>query len=410
MLLRVRLARLAIDRRQECRCTVTFESFSFGGGSLFLRPQGAQGWMYGLMEYRIIEPTKGKADMSDRSATVSVVRCDSVPLGLSVGAKLPERIKVLGWGENPNVNGLRVHVGESLVNSMASPMYPWPVVALDFQHNTVPGHKVYLETSEPRKVAGFGRIEVVKGDGVFLTMNRWTPEGLSNALNFDDVSAAPVRNKDGDVIGIHSVGLCRNGAVPGMDFVEVALSVDSAVFAALSVNTKEEISMDFKGLIITALGLSPDIGDEELQKALIAALKPVEKKEPAPGPDALNVELGKKFDQKLADAVTPLTKKVDALSVDNDGLKKELLKRDKQVLVDSAGREGKVCALSVDVLAGMTVDQVKEHCAALSVTVPLDGRNGGANPDSGKKGPSAQQRKVAASLGIDADTTYGKGD
>lgn len=347
---------------------------------------------------------KGKSDMSDKSGSVSVVRCDSVPLGLSAGAKLPERIKVLGWGENPNTNGLRVHVGEALVNSMASPLYPWHVVALDFQHNTVPGHKVYLETSEPRKVAGFGQIEVVEGEGVFLKMTRWTPDGLANALNFDDVSAAPVRNEDGDVIGIHSVGLCRNGAVPGMDFVEVALSVDSAVIAALSVNTNKEIKMDFRGLIITALGKDPEIGDEELKAALIAALKPEEKKEPEVKPDALSVKLGKQFDDKLQSLITPLTAKVDALSADNDGLKKELVKRDKQALVDSAGREGKVVALSADVLDGMTVEQVREHVAALSVTVPLDGRNGGANPDGGVKGPSAQQSDIALKCGVSPES------
>jgi phage I-like protein len=333
---------------------------------------------------------KGNTD-----STFTVVRSDNVPMGLSADGKLPERFKVLNWGENANTNKIKVVVNEALVRSMACPLYPWPVVALDFQHNTVPGHKAYLETSEPRKVAGFGAIEVVEGDGVYMRMQRWTPEGRSNALNFDDVSAAPVRDEAGNVIGIHSVALCRNGAVPGMDFVRVPLAVSESVIAALSVNTNKEKSMDFKALLITTLGLDPEIGDEELKAKVVEALRP--KAAAQPDPDALSAV----FTAKLAEKLGPLAQRVDALSADNAALKKSMAARDKQALIDAAGREGKVAALAADVLDGMTVDQVREHCAALSVSVPMDGRNGGANPGGGAKNISAEQREIAQRCGVD---------
>lgn len=344
---------------------------------------------------------KGKAEMGGKSK-FKLVCCESTPLAMAA-EKLPERFQILKWGENENTNGIRVFVGEALIKNMADPLYPWDVVALDYEHNTVPEHPKYLESQEPRQVAGFGPVEVVRGEGVFMRVGRWTPTGLTEAWNFNDVSAAPVRDENGVVVGVHSVALCRNGAVPEMGFFEAALSVDEhSVFAALSVNTKKEKAMmDFRALLIATLGKDPEIGDEELKAAVIAALKPKEEK--GVDPDALSVAI----DRALAGKVDPLKQKVDALSVLNDGFQKELARRDKQALVDSAGREGKVVGLSADVLAGMTVAQVKEHCAGLSVTVPMDGRNGGADVGGGAKGPTAQQRHVASQIGVDADKVFG---
>lgn len=343
---------------------------------------------------------KGKTDTRGKSR-FGVVCCDSTPLALA--EKLPERFQVLKWGENENSNGIRVFVGDDLLRNMADPLYPWDVVALDYEHNTVPDHPQYKESREPRQVAGFGPMEVVRGEGVFMRVNRWTPAGLTEAWNYNDVSAAPVRDEDGVVVGIHSVALCRNGAVPEMGFFDAALSVDErSVFAALSVNTKKEKSMNWKEWLAKLFKKDPaTVSDEELQKDVESAVAPKDPPVPEPAPDALSVELGKRFDQKLKDAVDPLALKIDALSVDNAGLRKELVKRDKRALIDSAGREGKVCVLSADVLEGMSVDQVKAHCAALSVTVPMDGRNGGANPDGAVKGPNAQQSDIAAKCGVE---------
>ena len=161
---------------------------------------------------------KGKADI-----TATLVRTTGLAIDLSAkeGANLPVRMKVLNWGENPNARGKRVFVGPKFVQALKAPTYPFRKIPLDFEHNTLEGTPAYAETREPRAVAGFSALEVAEGDGVYITMLSWTPDGLKTAANFADLSAACVTDKDGNVLMIPSVALCRTGAVEGMDFVQV---------------------------------------------------------------------------------------------------------------------------------------------------------------------------------------------
>ena len=169
----------------------------------------------------------------DKPAKVILLRTTGVAVSLSAdAAKLPHRIKVLNWGENPNCHGRRVNVGALFVKCLNAGTYPYRKVALDFEHNTFPGTPAYKESQEPRPVAGFGTIEAVEGDGVYLAMSSWTPEGERMAANYADVSAGAVTDKEGNLVAVASVALCRAGAVEGMDFVEAPLS--GGVSAALS--------------------------------------------------------------------------------------------------------------------------------------------------------------------------------
>ena len=164
---------------------------------------------------------------------VMLLRTSGLEISLSAdAAKLPRRIKVLNWGDNPNCHGKRVNVGPLFVKCLGADTYPYRKVALDFEHNTFPGTAAYKESKEPRPVAGFGEIEAVEGDGVYLTMSSWTPEGERMAVNYADVSAGAVTDRDGNLVAVASVALCRAGAVEGMDFVEAPLSGD--VSSALS--------------------------------------------------------------------------------------------------------------------------------------------------------------------------------
>ncbi|MBR4651826.1 MAG: hypothetical protein IKO72_00565 [Kiritimatiellae bacterium] len=161
----------------------------------------------------------------DKPAKVILLRTTGVTVSLSAdAAKLPRRIKVLNWGDNPNSHGKRVNVGELFVRCLAAETYPYRKVALDFEHNTFPGTAAYKESKEPRPVAGFGTIEAVEGDGVYITMSSWTPDGEKMAANYADVSAGAVTDKEGNLVAVASVALCRAGAVDGMDFVEAPLS------------------------------------------------------------------------------------------------------------------------------------------------------------------------------------------
>ena len=174
---------------------------------------------------------------------VILLRTTGVAVSLSAdAAQLPRRIKVLNWGDNPNCHGKRVNVGALFVKCLNADTYPYRKVALDFEHNTFPGTAAYKESKEPRPVAGFGTIEAVEGDGVYITMSSWTPDGEKMAANYAD--------KEGNLVAVASVALCRAGAVDGMDFVEAPLSGGVATALSGIANSRE--------LLIVALAAAFD--------------------------------------------------------------------------------------------------------------------------------------------------------
>ena len=307
---------------------------------------------------------------------VILLRTTGTEVALSAdAAKLPKRIKILNWGDNPNCHGKRVNVGALFVKCLNAETYPYRKVALDFEHNTFPGTVAYKESSEPRPVAGFGTVEVVEGKGVFLTMSAWTPDGERMAVNFADVSAGAVTDKEGNVVAVASVALCRAGAVDGMDFVEAPLSggVSSALGGIINNSeNKKGQAMDFKALLIKSLGLGDDATDEAIKAALAKALE----KKTEPNNEEQQAAMSAAVMEAVAKAVKPIQDQVVALSA-------SAVARDKQDLIAAAAREGKVIALSADALAKISVDDLKATIAKTAVTVPLSART----PENMKEKP-----------------------
>lgn len=307
---------------------------------------------------------------------VILLRTTGTEVALSAdAAKLPKRIKILNWGDNPNCYGKRVNVGPLFAKCLAAAAYPYRKVALDFEHNTFPGTVAYKESSEPRPVAGFGTVEVVEGKGVFLTMSAWTPDGERMAVNFADVSAGAVTDKDGNVVAVASVALCRAGAVDGMDFVEAPLSggVSSALGGIINNSeNKKGQAMDFKALLIKSLGLGDDATDEAIKAALAKALE----RKTESNNEEQQAAMSAAVKEAVAKAVKPIQDQVVALSA-------SAVARDKQDLIAAAAREGKVIALSADALAKISVDDLKATIAKTAVTVPLSART----PENMKEKP-----------------------
>lgn len=307
---------------------------------------------------------------------VILLRTTGTEVALSAdAAKLPKRIKILNWGDNPNCYGKRVNVGPLFAQCLAAAAYPYRKVALDFEHNTFPGTVAYKESSEPRPVAGFGTVEVIEGKGVFLTMSAWTPDGERMAVNFADVSAGAVTDKEGNVVAVASVALCRAGAVDGMDFVEAPLSggVSSALGGIINNSeNKKGQAMDFKALLIKSLGLGDDATDEAIKAALAKALE----RKTEPNNEEQQAAMSAAVKEAVAKAVKPIQDQVVALSA-------SAVARDKQDLIAAAAREGKVIALSADALAKISVDDLKATIAKTAVTVPLSART----PENMKEKP-----------------------
>ena len=140
----------------------------------------------------------------------------SLPAALK---ELPKRILIAKWGDNPNVNApLKMGAKTMTYAATLAKARGHERIALDYQHNTVPGSPAHKESTEPRKVAAYGTLDLVEGDGAYLVIDAYTPSGLENAAEFSDVSPAVERDENGEILFFHSVGLCRNGAVDGLEF------------------------------------------------------------------------------------------------------------------------------------------------------------------------------------------------
>lgn len=327
---------------------------------------------------------------------VILLRTTGVAVALSAdAAKLPRRIKVLNWGDNPNCHGRRVNVGPLFAKCLSAAVYPYRQVALDFEHNTFPGTAAYKESREPRPVAGFGSIEVVEGRGVYLTMSSWTPEGERMAVNYADVSAGAVTDKDGNVVAVSSVALCRAGAVDGMDFVEAPLSggVSSALSGIINNNNQEGQAMDFKALLIKSLGLGDDATDEAIQAALAKALE----RKPDENQEARQAAMSAAVKAAVAEAVKPIQEQVAALSA-------AAVAHEKRDLVAEAAREGKVVALSAEALGKLSVEDLKATIAKTAVTVPLSAKTPATVKETAPSGEVPDEfRRIALNCGVSPD-------
>ena len=303
--------------------------------------------------------------------------------------RLPTRMRILKWGDNPNSQGVPVRVGPRLVAAMREPTYPFRQIALDYEHNTWPGSKAYQETREPREVAAFLTVEAVEGKGVFVKVDRWTPSGLLQAHNYCDLSATPLLDAHGNVTAIVSVALSRAGSVPEIAFAQAAaMSAGSNPQA----NNGDEDRMNWKEIVAKALGLAADCTDEDLKAAweafLDGAKKPAESK---PAEAALSANI---IGEIVATAVKAHTA---ALSARIDG-------QDKQKLIGDARSEGKVVALADTLLARMTTEELRSHIKELPVVVPL----AALTPTHLKDGQavvtlSATEQQVCRALGLSAE-------
>jgi phage I-like protein len=339
----------------------------------------------------------------DTPAKVILLRTTGTAVSLSAdAAKLPRRIKVLNWGDNPNCHGKRVNVGPLFVKCLAAETYPYRKVALDFEHNTFPGTAAYKESQEPRAVAGFGTIEAVEGEGVFITMTSWTPEGEKMAVNYADVSAGAVTDKEGNLVAVASVALCRAGAVDGMDFVEAPLSgdVSSALSGIINNNQKKgKQDMDYKAMLLKLLGLGEDATDEAIQAALDAFGKKPKGGEQGTGNGEQDAALSAAVKAAVAEAVKPIEEKVAALSAAAEN-------HEKQDLLGEAAREGKVVALGADALAKISVADLKATIEKTPVTVPLSARTPGNLREQGTgngEQVSEEMRQIALNCGVSPD-------
>lgn len=141
-----------------------------------------------------------------------------VPNGAARLKDFPTRFKIFDWGPNSVVDGRPpVIVNEYTAKVFAGLQHARgrDRVALDFEHNTVPGSIEYERSQEPRDVAAHFTPVVVPGDGIYLEAGEYTPVGREKAPNYRGLSPAPKLNARGEVEWLHSVALTRRARSSG---------------------------------------------------------------------------------------------------------------------------------------------------------------------------------------------------
>lgn len=253
-------------------------------------------------------------------------------------------------------------------------------VALDFNHNTVPGTAAFAAEPEPRRVAAWGHLQAVAGVGIVLTALEWTPSGLAAWADksFQDISPAVFRRADGTVLAVHSAGLCQHGELDGLTIEAAAAAAQLApFFAALSASLELEIEAPMKPhpaliALLAALGvtLAADADETATETALKAA---AEKVDALPKPEAMT-----------AAHTTEITTLAARLKVIEDAE----VERQRAAIVAAAGLEGKIIPLSAETLKLTPLNVLTELVSQLKPgAVPLNRTT--PNGEKAKETPEA---------------------
>lgn len=303
-------------------------------------------------------------------------------------AGLPQRILVMPWGNNPTTQG-PVIVNETTTKQLASynAAQNWDRIGLDFEHSSVPGSPTYK--GEPVKMAGYGKLEVVPGEGIYLLMSSWTPEGTEYAGggHYGDLSPVVKVNARNEVIGLHSVALCRHGATEGLIFLSASTPPKSTMDPTKMPQTADELAIELK----TLLGLGADATPADIITAMkkqLADATALSAKTPGD-----NAEV-----KALSTQLTEILKAVQSQDATIKLLSATQETSERGTIMAAAAREGKqVPAMA----AKLPIDQLKLLCAELPVTVPVGQRQtdatliltGGAHVDP-------ELEKLDAEMGI----------
>ncbi|MBE7497083.1 MAG: hypothetical protein HS117_19250 [Verrucomicrobiaceae bacterium] len=287
----------------------------------------------------------------------------------AAGGELPKRLLILPWGTNNTTQGPVVcneTTAAVLLSNNAARGFDRPV--LDFEHSSEPGSATYR--GEPAKIAGHGTLEVVPGEGVFLLMAHWTPEGADSARggHYPDLSPVVAVNASNEVVALKSAALCRHGATPGLRFLSAETPPQNAAprtsrpaTKRLSLSTMDKPPATAEELLAALRGmlnLSAESTPEDVMKALSETLSAKVKAEPA---DESMKQLSAAI-QQLNNTVQGQADTIKLLTAAQET-------SERGNILAAAAREGKIVP---KMAATLPIDQLKLLCAELPVTVPMN--------------------------------------
>jgi phage I-like protein len=306
-----------------------------------------------------------------------------ISFAISNGAKdakaLPERLKLLSWGRNETVKG-PVTVGPQTLKQLSANQksFGFDHIALDYNHQTVPSSPNFKK--DPVEVAAYGVPEVIEGDGLYLNITEWTESGRQHAGSYRDLSPTPQLNDDGEVIFLHSVALCRQGAVDGLTFYSASFLNPASLQPHTAMPTP---ALDPKTSLVTLL------------KTLGVTL-------PDNPTDAQIIDAATNFKPNMAATatMTPELKKFEERLVSLEAGNQNAARA---AIVERATSAGKVIPLSVEEINQLSPAVLSSMVEKLPATVPLDSRTKpGATPAASGKVTTltAEQRAICKRLNI----------
>lgn len=309
---------------------------------------------------------------------------------------LPERLKLFAWGENQTPDGPIVvnDVSVAALNKQIA-ADTFKRIAIDFEHQSLKGHPNYVVA--PRHNAAHGDLEVVPGDGVYVTALSWTPKGVEHGPDYCDLSPVAIHTKrkapgePATLLGILSVALCDNGAVKG-------ISAFSATY-----QTPENPMDEDTSKIIT--GLQEALGNmTQENRSLKAAIevhrlelteqgnliqKLTARLDQVPAVTAASVEQIRVLAEAALkpEALAEGKQQLSALSARIDSLQKEHM-------IQMAVLQGKAVTLDETAISAMSAESLAQHISGLGATLPIVRRT--------PAGSAAEPATSALSSGIDA--------
>ena len=314
--------------------------------------------------------------------------------GAKSAGKLPTRIKLLGWGVNATSEG-PIIVDEHTVRvfSANQKRIGRERVALDFEHNTVPGSAEYERTREPRDISGNLSLIVVPGEGLFGEALTYTSTGEAKSENFEDLSLAPYVDAENRVIGAHSVALTRTGAAYGITFCEAArLSAGDVSDHLKILATNQQNTMPEKFITLSALAGILGLDANADEPAVLAKLKTSLTPPAIPDLTPLTARIVTLEGKAPASTdLTPLTTRLAALEKKLTDGETATTDAERGRLIALFATDGKVprkadgTVYSKDEMKALDVGTLKLLHANTPVTVPLRARSNVSQTDGGQQ-------------------------
>jgi phage I-like protein len=290
--------------------------------------------------------------------------------------ELPNRLLILPWGTNNTTQGPVVcneTTAALLLRNNEVRGYDRPV--LDWEHSSEPQSPTYR--GEPAKIAGHGTLEVVSGEGVYLLMAHWTPEGAESAKggHYPDLSPVVFVNKNNEVVALKSAALCRHGATAGLRFLSAETTPHhQATTKAKAPSLKVSKSPRLHPLRLLSTMTKPPATADEFLAALRGMLNLPAEATPEEVFTGLQAMLSAK--PETSDEMKSLSATITKLEglITSQGESLKLLSTshaegERTRILDEATRAGKV--INKDFAATLTIEQLRMLSATTPVTVPV---------------------------------------